>query len=118
MDRRDCSSTDGLAAQQTGSGRKGRRRRASGGGLTGVSHGDLRDLIGVEPDLPLAALEDGSGKPLLELERNHGAAAAGDGTPRVCGGVVAERMGGRVEAAPRLIYPPGIRVPGKASQVG
>jgi hypothetical protein len=45
----------------------GGRREA----LTGVGHGDLVDLIGVEPDLALAALEDARGEPLLQLEGNH-----------------------------------------------
>ena len=40
-------------------------------GLTGVRHGDLADLIGVEPDLALAALEDARGEALLQLQRHH-----------------------------------------------
>lgn len=32
--------------------------------------GDLVDLVGVEPDLPLSALQHGGGEPLLELERH------------------------------------------------
>ena len=40
-------------------------------GLTGVRHGDLADLIGVEPDLALAALEDARGETLLQLQRHH-----------------------------------------------
>lgn len=38
--------------------------------LAGVGQGDLVDLVGVEPDLALSALEHGGGKPLLELERH------------------------------------------------
>jgi hypothetical protein len=45
----------------------GGRREA----LTGVGHGDLVDLIGVEPDLALAALEDARGQTLLQLQRHH-----------------------------------------------
>jgi hypothetical protein len=40
-------------------------------GLTGVGHRDLIDLIGVEPDLALAALEDARGQALLQLQRHH-----------------------------------------------
>ena len=39
-----------------------------GGGRTGVGHADLVDLIGVEPDLALAALEHRLGEPLLEKQ--------------------------------------------------
>lgn len=39
--------------------------------LTGVGHRDLVDLIGVEPDLALAALEDAGGQALLQLQRHH-----------------------------------------------
>lgn len=35
---------------------------------TGVGVGDLVDLVGVEPDLPLTALEDRRGKPLLGVK--------------------------------------------------
>lgn len=38
--------------------------------LARVGEGDLVDLVGVEPDLPLSALEYGGGKPLLKLQRN------------------------------------------------
>ena len=38
---------------------------------TGVRHRDLIDLGGVQPNLALAAIQDGSRKPLLELERHH-----------------------------------------------
>lgn len=38
--------------------------------LTRVGERDLVDLVGVEPDLPLSALEYGGGKPLLKLQRN------------------------------------------------
>ena len=34
----------------------------------GVGEGDLVDLVGVQPDLALAALEDGRREALLELE--------------------------------------------------
>lgn len=37
--------------------------------LARVGEGDLVDLVGVEPDLALSALEYGGGKPLLELQR-------------------------------------------------
>lgn len=38
--------------------------------LARVGEGDLVDLVGVEPDLALSALEYGCGKPLLELQRH------------------------------------------------
>merc|ERR1712097_189703 len=38
---------------------------------TGVRHGDLVDLIWVQPNLPLTTLEHGRGEPLLELEGHH-----------------------------------------------
>lgn len=38
---------------------------------TGVGHGDLIDLIGVQPDLVLTALENGGGEALLQTERHH-----------------------------------------------
>merc|ERR1711871_1700818 len=37
----------------------------------GIGHGDLVDLIGVQPNLALATLEHGSREALLELERIH-----------------------------------------------
>ncbi len=37
-------------------------------GLAGVGVGDLADLIGIEPDLSLAAPDDGRGKALLRAE--------------------------------------------------
>jgi hypothetical protein len=40
--------------------------------LTGIGHGDLIDLIGVEPHLLLAALEDAGRQALLKLQGNHG----------------------------------------------
>lgn len=38
--------------------------------LTRIGERDLVDLIRVEPDLPLSALEYGGGEPLLEFKRN------------------------------------------------
>lgn len=38
------------------------------GAHTGVGVGNLVDLVGVKPDLPLTALEDGRGQPLLCVE--------------------------------------------------
>lgn len=38
--------------------------------LARVGERDLVDLVGVEPDLALSALEYGCGKPLLELQRH------------------------------------------------
>jgi hypothetical protein len=43
--------------------------------LTGVGHGDLVDLIGVQPDLAQATFQHGSGKPLLQLKGHHDASA-------------------------------------------
>lgn len=37
-------------------------------GLAGVGVGDLADLIGIEPDLALAASDDGGGEALLRAE--------------------------------------------------
>jgi hypothetical protein len=48
--------------------------------LSAVGHGNLVDLIRIQPHLALATLEHRSGKPLLQLEGHHGgvqAAAAG-----------------------------------------
>mmetsp|Transcript_35962 Transcript_35962/g.106302 ORF Transcript_35962/g.106302 Transcript_35962/m.106302 type:complete len:236 (+) Transcript_35962:567-1274(+) len=39
--------------------------------LPGVGHGNFIDLIGVKPDLPLAAPQHRGCKPLLQLERHH-----------------------------------------------
>jgi len=39
--------------------------------LAGVGHRDLIDLIGVQPDLVLSALEHGGGKALLKTKRHH-----------------------------------------------
>lgn len=39
--------------------------------LTGVGHGDLADLIGVEPHIAPPTLEDARGKRLLKLQRHH-----------------------------------------------
>ncbi len=39
--------------------------------LPGVGVGDLVDLVGVQPDLVLAALHHARGQALLELERTH-----------------------------------------------
>ena len=39
--------------------------------LAGVRHGDLIDLIGVQPDLPLAALQHRGGEALLKTKRHH-----------------------------------------------
>lgn len=52
-----------------------REREREREGFTGVSHGDLADLIGVEPHLALAAVEHARGEPLLELQGNHGGSA-------------------------------------------
>lgn len=41
------------------------------GERTRVSHGDFVDFIGIEPNLPLPALEYAGGEPLLELQRDH-----------------------------------------------
>lgn len=38
---------------------------------TGVRHGDLIDFIWVQPNLAASTLEDASGEPLLELQRDH-----------------------------------------------
>ncbi len=46
-------------------------------GLTGVGHRDLIDLIGIQPDLPEPTRQHGCGKPLLKLERHHGASTLG-----------------------------------------
>jgi len=39
--------------------------------LTGVGVANFAGLVRVEPDLALTALEDGSGKPLLQTKQNH-----------------------------------------------
>ena len=39
--------------------------------LTGVRHRDLIDLIGIQPDLALAALENRGGEALLKTKRHH-----------------------------------------------
>ena len=64
-------------------------------GLTGVRHGDLADLIGVEPDLALAALEHAGGEALLQLERHHLLRRRGALSPcrvGVCAGAGAREM--------------------------
>jgi len=38
--------------------------------LTRVSHRDLVDFVGVHPDLPLSAFQNGRGEPLLQLKGN------------------------------------------------
>ena len=39
--------------------------------LAGVSHGDLIDLIGIQPDFALAAFENRGGEALLKAKRHH-----------------------------------------------
>ena len=46
--------------------------------LTGVGHRDIVHFVGVQPYFPLSAVQDGGGKPLLQLEGHH------DGLPNVC----------------------------------
>lgn len=41
-------------------------------GLTGVGVADLVDLVGIEPDLALAAAQHGGGEPLLGPQVNPG----------------------------------------------
>lgn len=41
-------------------------------GLAGVGVADLADLVGVEPDLALAAAQHGGGEPLLGPQVNPG----------------------------------------------
>jgi len=42
-----------------------------GDGRTGLGGGDLSDLIGIQPHLPLTTGENASGKALLQAERHH-----------------------------------------------
>lgn len=61
-------------------------------GLAGVGVGDLVDLIGVKPDLALAAADDGGGEPLLRTEvdpiaRQKVSDAGPAGAPGVAGAV-------------------------------
>jgi hypothetical protein len=39
--------------------------------LTRICHGDLIDLVGIEPYFPLSNLQHASGEPLLQLEAHH-----------------------------------------------
>jgi len=114
MDGRACESTDGIAAQQTGKCADGEENEASGGGLTGVCHGDLGDLVRIEPYFAFPALEHTRCQPLLELQGHHGLRRRRGPPYLVCGGA---EVGGRVAAAQRLIYQ-GVRVSLKPSQVG
>ena len=92
-------------------------------GLTGVRHGDLADLIGVEPDLALAALEDARGEALLQLQRHHllPPPPRGSSSPPPgggwCGG---RREGGLGKCGGRTgrVISQGIRVCSAASRVG
>lgn len=47
------------------------QKKLQTGWLTGVRHGNIIDLIGVQPHLPQSAIQHGRCKPLLQLQRHH-----------------------------------------------
>lgn len=69
--------------------------------LARVGEGDLVDLVGVEPDLPLSAFEYGGGKPLLKLQRNlHTKGGGREGGKKKVSGTIFRKESQKVRTGP------------------